>query len=89
MGIPLSGAGTIGWAYGCMHLTKVGADVNTKGAVMGGLSLSKVVCFLVAVDAAFCITCSFCARFFAAGLVFLTCLGGIKNSIKESGHEPK
>jgi hypothetical protein len=72
-----------------MHLAKVRADVNIKGAVMGGLSLPKVVCFLVAVDTTFCITCSFCARSFAAGLIFLTCLRGIKNSIEESGHKPK
>ena len=71
-------------------LAKVGADVDATVVVAGGFSLPKVACFLEAVDAAFWATCSFCARSFAAGLVFLTQdldLGGI--SIEESGHEPK
>ena len=71
-------------------LAKVGADVDATVVVAGGFSLPKVARFLEAVDAAFWATCSFCARSFAAGLVFLTRdldLGGI--SIEESGHKPK
>ena len=73
-----------------MCLTKVGADPDARVAVV--FSLPKVVHFLEAADAAFCATCSFWARSFAAGLVFLTQdldLGGIRDSIEESAHEPK
>lgn len=91
-GIPSSGAGTTGREPVRVPLTKVWADVDAGVAVAGGFSLPKVARFLEAVDAAFWAACSFCARSFAAGLVFLTRdldLGGIVSSIEESGHESK
>jgi hypothetical protein len=55
-----------------MCLTKVGADVDARVAVIEEFSLSKVLHFLEAVDATFCATCSFYAMFSAIGLIFLT-----------------